>query len=516
MMGRRRQAPRTDETTLIEGLPRNRANERIVNFPHSIATWTTIDQLVIDAQREKVARSKDKALVKALAKASFGDANYPRDVLRKALAVGAVPSTASAFAERKEALRDANLCTLKLVQIGRGAFGTIFEIPGTGCCLKKTLTSPDKLWEEFIVGQRMRQKVNGTASDAIYTSEQLQKVIMPMVPRYLWSGGMGDAESASRWFKDIGHIFPVKNEGQKPGPIICLERIMPLPKLIRDSLIKLYFKPENRRKALADKANNNCLCRPYLGRRSSEIAPEKREKELQTLQNFPLYLDQLEELEMEPLTIAQDMALGLAAGHWSASANMLGVEYVIGSRPLTLPEVRLLVLDADEEAIRNNSSRRVRDMAPMETTQSDGRPSFRNRALQLWMIDFNKVSRTKPSLGDNYSKEIEQLVSDTRATDGPYYPRALPNTEVDWKVWLTFAKTYISASKIILNHALSQLADTTGGSPSEENIKLILRRPGKVMDAWMIAESIEYKIDLNQFINQAEKNGWSMPLKGPK
>ncbi|KAK7214959.1 hypothetical protein V2G26_002962 [Clonostachys chloroleuca] len=211
------------------------------------------------------------------------------------------------------------------------------------------------------MGQRMRQKVNGTASDAVFTSEQLQKVIMPMVPRYLWSGGIGDAESASRWFKNIGHIFPVKNGGQKPGPIICLERIMPLPKLIRDNLIKLYFKPENRRKALADKANNNCLCRPYLGRRSSEIAPEKRENELQALRNFPLYLDQLEELEMEPLTIAQDMAMGLAAGHWAATVNMLGVEYVLGSRSLTPPEVRLLVLDADEEAIRSESSSHPRE-----------------------------------------------------------------------------------------------------------------------------------------------------------
>ncbi|CAH0017977.1 unnamed protein product [Clonostachys rhizophaga] len=445
-MDRRRQAARPDETTLSEGLSRNRAHERIVNFHLSMAT--TIDQLVTDAQREKVARSKDKALVKALAKASPGDANYPRDVLKKALSVWAVPSTT---AERKEALRDANRGTLKLVQIGRGAFGTVFEIPGTGCCLKKTLTSLDKLWEKFTMGQRMRQKVNGTVSDAIFTSEQLQKVIMPMVPRYLWSGGMGDAESASRWFKDIGHIFPVKNEGQKPGPIICLERIMPLPKLIRDNLIKLYFKPENRRKALADKANNNCLCRPYLGKRSSEIAPDKRKKELQTLQNFPLYLDQLEELEMEPLTIAQDMAMGLAAGHWSASCNMLGVEYVLGSRPLTPPEVRLLVLDADEEAIRSGSyPHRVRDMAPRA-------PIRRNRPFQLWMLDFDKASRFKPSLGENYRRETEQLVRDSRTTDGPYYPRALPNTEVDWKLWLAFATTYISASKIILNSTLREI-----------------------------------------------------------
>ncbi|CAH0058749.1 unnamed protein product [Clonostachys solani] len=306
-MDRRRHA-RTDKTTLIEGLWRNLALERIVNFAHS--TGITIDQLIIhqliiDAQSGDVARAEEAALVKV----SPEDAKSPRDVLKKTLSVRSVLSTSSSIAERMEALREADLSTLKLGQIGRGSFGTVFEIPGTEWCLKKTLTSPDRLWEEFHTGLIMREKVNGTASNAIFKSEQLQEALMPRVPRYLWSQGMGDAQSAERWFKENGRKFPAENEGQKPGPIICLERIMPIPKLIRDNLIKLYFKPENQEEALADKANKSCLCQPYLGSRSSEIAPDKREKELQTLQNFPLYLDQLEDLEMEPLTIAQDMAM---------------------------------------------------------------------------------------------------------------------------------------------------------------------------------------------------------------
>jgi anti-sigma-K factor RskA len=49
------------------------------------------------------------------------------------------------------------------------------------------------------------------------------------------------------------------------------------------------------------------------------------------------------------LTIAQDMALGLAAGHWTARANMLDVEYVIGSRRPTSLAARILALDAEEK-----------------------------------------------------------------------------------------------------------------------------------------------------------------------
>ncbi|VUC20958.1 unnamed protein product [Clonostachys rosea] len=498
-MDGRRQAARTDETTLSEGLARNLALERIVNFAHS--TGISIDKIVVDAQSQDVAKAEDQALVKA----GLEDAKSPRDILKKTLSVRSVLSTSSSFAERMEALRNANLKTLKLGQIGRGSFGTVFEIPGTEWCLKKTLTAPKKLWDEFNNGLVMRKEVNGMASDAIFRSEEFPTALMPRVPRYLWSHGMSDAESATRWFKENGHRFPVENGGQKPGPIICLERIMPLPKVIRENLIRLYFEPGNQEAALADKANKSCLCRPYLGCRSSEIAPDKREKELQTLQNFPLYLNQLEDLGVEPLTIAQDMALGLAAGHWAAYANMLDVEYVIGSRPSTSPET-LLALDADEQALRSRSShRRVRDMRPREI-----RTSFRNRALQLWMIDFNKVTLLEPSLGHSYHAEIRQLVSDTRATDGPYYPRALPKTEADWKLWIAFAQTYISASKIILNYDLSR-GRRSGSSQPEKDIKLILKRPSNVIHEWMRAESIEYKIDLDQYISQAKKNGWPMP-----
>ncbi|CAG9990613.1 unnamed protein product [Clonostachys byssicola] len=59
------------------------------------------------------------------------------------------------------------------------------------------------------------------------------------------------------------------------------------------------------------------------------------------------------------LTIAQDMALGLAAGHWAARANLLDIEYVIGSRHLTLLVAHILALDAGSKSILVNTVLRV-------------------------------------------------------------------------------------------------------------------------------------------------------------
>lgn len=150
---------------------------------------------------------------------------------------------------------------------------------------------------------------------------------------------------------------------------------------------------------------------------------------------------------------------------------------------------------------------RVRDMAPRA-------PMQRNQPFHLWMIDFDKVSRFKPSWGENYRREAEQLVRNTRTTDGPYYPRALPNTEGVWKMWLAFATTYISASKIILNSTLRQVVDL-GASVPEKELNLIFKRPSRVMNEWMRAESVEYNMNLDRFIDQAKREKWmGNALKG--
>lgn len=498
MSSRRRQA-RTDETTLSEGLERNIELEGIVNFAK--ATGLTLDEALLESRDEQFAVTSEY-----FSHVAAANATKSLDLLRRTLSINSVLSTNSSFAERMEALRRVDPKSLKLTEIGRGSFGTVYEIPGTEWCLKKTLSSPPTLWLEFANGKTIEKCVNGKAFDAILTSETFPGALMPRVPQYLCSYGMADKESAERWFKDNGHQFPIENGGQRPGPIICLERIMPLPHVIRENLIRHYFKVDKQEAALADVRNKACICRAYLGCTSAEIAADKQERELETLRNFPLYLDQLKELDMNPLAIAQEMALGLAAGHWAASVDMLDVEYVIGSRPHTNVFQTSPLSDADLSASRAKSTRRVRDMG---IEDRDKRPSFRHRAIQLWMIGFNKVSEFDGSVDKDYKKNIKQLVSNTRSTDGPYYPRVLAKTEEEWMLWLEFSRSYIRASKVILTKNIE--SSRKMGLFSHYQAALILKRPAMVMNKWMEAEMLEYNVSSKDFMKRLEDNKWEMP-----
>ncbi|KAG9256807.1 uncharacterized protein F5Z01DRAFT_649115 [Emericellopsis atlantica] len=431
---------------------------------------------------------------------------------RRGVSVRSAISTTSSFAERMEALRKlrkADLETLQLPEIGRGSFGTVYEIPGTEWCLKKALTSPQTMFPEFINGMRISAKVNNKAWGIILQSGEFPNILMPRVPEYLGTHGMEDHESTTRWFEENGHRFPVENGGQKSGSVMCLERIMPLQQVIRESLIQLYFKPEKQAEALADEKNKACLCRVYLGSTSEEIEPEKRERECMTLQNFPLYLDQLEELNMDPFLIARDMALDLAAGHWAAGFDMLDVEYVIGSRPRVQarPSPSSISLKADEKDVAEKSFQRMRNVG---ANDNDHQTSFRNRAFQVWMIDFNKVSRINTTVGKNYGRNIQKLVCNTRATDGPYYPRAIARNENEWNLWLEFARTYIRASKTILLDIIES-AEELGAKITANSRERLLKRPSLFINGWVEAEAVERNTTGKEFRKKLKESKWELP-----
>ncbi|KFA63069.1 hypothetical protein S40285_10509 [Stachybotrys chlorohalonatus IBT 40285] len=503
LMSRRRDEARTDETTLSEGLRLNVALEGIAKSAD--AAGLTIDELILMAKHDNQRHPEDRLFTKS----NLEGAATPLEVLRRTLSVRSVLSTTSSFAERMEDLRTADLRTLKLTEIGRGSFGMVYEIPGTEWCLKKTLTSPRTTWVEFTNGKLISERVNNRATKTIISSEKFPDALMARVPRYLCSYGMSNSENPEGWFKMNGHRFPVENGGQKPGPVICLERIMPLPKPFRENLIRHYFKPEKREAALVDKRNKACLCRAYLGCVSNDVAIDKLEKERATLQDFPLYLDMLRELDMKPFTIARDMALGLAAGHWSANVDMLDVEFVIGSRPFQREPEIAPVSRADKKAAAEKSGARVRNMCPYPGP-GQNRPSFRNRAIQLWMIDFNKAEKFNASVDNDYNKTIRQLVFNTRSTDGPYYPRVLDKNEYEWNLWIEFANTYIAASKVILNE-LKEDAETVGLSPTAEQAGQVMKRPGRVINEWMRAEAMESNVTSLQFSKKIKNNGWRVP-----
>ncbi|KAI9171068.1 hypothetical protein HJFPF1_00547 [Paramyrothecium foliicola] len=392
--------------------------------------------------------------------------------------------------------------------IGRGSFGTIFEIPGTEWCLKKTQRDVTALWFEFSKGRTIGERVNIQARNIILRSEEFPNTVMPRVPRYLTSHGMGQAENPGQRFKENGQMVSIENGDQKPVPMICLERIMPLPRVIRATLIKLYFEPQKQAKALVDERNKACICRVYLGCTSVDEAPSKLKEARTTLQNFPLYLDQLVELGMDPFTIARDMAMGLAAAHWAANFDMTGVEWVIGSRPVPKTFELRPVSNADMKAAAERSSRLVRNVSAVYVPTAQERRTLRNCDIQLWMINFNETNPIEVSVREKYMVNIEQLVVQTRATEGHYYPRVLARNETEWKLWLEFARTYIRASRTIVDGMLDYVRRLGVALQGEE---LAMKRPALVMNAWHKVEAKQHGVSGKAFYENILNQKWEMP-----
>ena len=74
--------------------------------------------------------------------------------------------------------------------------------------------------------------------------------------------------------------------------------------------------------AKSDPDNQDCLIRLYLGARQSE-SPD-------SLRNFPLHLDLLEEIGLDIVAYAASMVIGLAVMHWGAFVNGMDCEFVLG------------------------------------------------------------------------------------------------------------------------------------------------------------------------------------------
>ncbi|KAJ5192628.1 hypothetical protein N7449_008770 [Penicillium cf. viridicatum] len=254
----------------------------------SVASQDT--ELTTDARLAK-ATEEMLAVTEALTK--------DEDILRQTLSVRSIVS-ASRFAERMR--RAKSLQDSTLVVIGRGTCGTIFEIPGTESAYKKG-RDKDSLWNDANLTNKACRAVTETKTCLQETFPNTS------IPRW--------RENLSQFPNDteIGYLFQV-------------QRIFPLPKPSREALIRLYFPKKMHHSAYEDPDNKACLVRPYLGQRRGEW---EFSRPALSLHNFPLYLDQIEELQLEAVQYSEGMAIGLVIIHWKAHLDGMDMEFVLGS-----------------------------------------------------------------------------------------------------------------------------------------------------------------------------------------
>jgi len=134
------------------------------------------------------------------------------------------------------------------------------------------------------------------------------------------------------WWETNAHRFP--NDSQTPANLLLSERIMPMPKLIRDALIALYCPAHLKEAQSTNSFNKACLVRVYLGKKKNPPQHGSRPATFFTLRNFPLHLNQMTDLGLDVENFARSVADALALMHWIIQVDARDVEFVLGSTPI--------------------------------------------------------------------------------------------------------------------------------------------------------------------------------------
>ncbi|EEP77280.1 predicted protein [Uncinocarpus reesii 1704] len=132
--------------------------------------------------------------------------------------------------------------------------------------------------------------------------------------------------SEDEWWTANLRYFP---SGYTPCNTIMAERIPAIPQDARELLIDKYCPEKLAEEIKCSVTNQDCLIRPYLGRRRHNTRPSRFAAF--SLRNYPLHLDQMEELGLSSYLsrYAEIMAETLAMMHWAAAIDANDVEFVL-------------------------------------------------------------------------------------------------------------------------------------------------------------------------------------------
>lgn len=336
------------------------------------------------------------------------------ELLRRRFSNESAKSTAACFAERmQKASRLEQLQDLRV--IGLGSCGSVFEISGSDRVYKKG-SNEASIWQDFC----LTNKVHKAAEDA-YVKGLLQNAFpSSSIPKTPYCLEFHRADDEQFWTESLRQRFPAGHRAQQP--LFSATRILPLPRDIREALIHLYFKENEREEAKDDSENKDCLVRLYLGERETV---RQRNEGYSSLRNFELRLNMMEELELDISGIATEIAIGLAIMHWQAQVNGMDTEFVLGSSA-TWDSSEYDLFD-DQSSVPHNIANTI---------------NFKRREIDLWILDFDKATVIEMT-----EEDIDRKLVPAFMGNDPYYP----SPSVDEELWNEFCRAYLKASEIILH-----------------------------------------------------------------
>lgn len=301
--------------------------------------------------------------------------------------------------------------------IGVGTCGTVFEIPGTQLAVKKG-NDTKAMWNDFLLTNRMHNAITDTRE---VLQDAFPERTLPKTPQCsdFWL-----PESKDYWDANLDR-FPRSH--RETGAAFQVDRILPLSQPVREALIKLYFDESDdiQEEAKNDVGNKHCLVRIYLGENETQGQISNC---YDSLLNFPMRLNMIEDLGLDKGALAGEMAIALAIIHWEAKVDGMDVEFVLGSAAATVSE-RRRPYTVDESSDEQP--------APFEVHALH----FNHRSMHFWVLDFDKATSIKLT-----TNEVDKKLVPAFLGNDPYYPRP----DVDEELWAEFSRIYLKASKLIL------------------------------------------------------------------
>ncbi len=300
--------------------------------------------------------------------------------------------------------------------IGSGFCGSVWAPPTPegkdSMALKREDGGPGRsLANDYYMHKRILACLNQLNHNAPLSLTQ-QRVQVPQCFRFIEA-------TDSAWWGENSIRFP---EGYTACNTLQSERIPPLPQIVRERLIAKYCPPALVDEIKASVSNQSCLVRPYLGRRRHGAERPKR-FEAFSLKNFPLHLDQMEQLNLNVRSYAEIMAEALAIMHWYGEIDVNDVEFVLAP---------------------------PRNPVHVQTPSDESATSFLGEHT-MWMLDFDCC---RPMSMDDQG--IKQAVTAFFRND-PFFPRPCAEGSRDRELWEVFRSRYLQISSNILGDDFQRL-----------------------------------------------------------
>ena len=274
------------------------------------------------------------------------------------------------------------------------------EDGGPGRSLLKDYNNHQKLLETMFESQ-------GSINSTIINSP---RVCLPFCYQYVHN------DDQTWWDKHIAR-FPA--DFQIPCNILVTDRIPPVAEEVRNMIIDKYC-PESLKSSIKTSIpDQDCLIRPYLGRRRRRVKQSRFQAF--SLRNYPLHVDQMEELGLDMIPYAEIMAETLAHVYWRAHLDANDVEFVLAP-----PSPK-----SSGRVSSSSTNAAIIDSGILGTHA-------------MWMLDFDCCRHM------SFDEDgVDQAVNAFYRND-PFYPRPGGDDGRDRSLWNAFRNRFLEVSEGLL------------------------------------------------------------------